>query len=1193
MSQPDSPIRPPRRVQRAAALVSGAALLAGGAIALTIPAAQAAATGGSGASLPYVEVQAENSSTNGTVIGPSYTQGQLADEASYRKAVTLQGTGKYVTFTTPVATNSIDFRYSIPDTSGGSVYTAPLSLYINGTKQPDFTLTNAYSWYYGSYPFTNSPGGNPHHFYDEVHRLFPTTYQAGTTFTLQVDPQDTASSYTIDFADFENVGSPPAQPSGSVSVTSEGADASGVNDSTNAFNAAISAAGSGGTVWIPPGTYNIPGHVSVNNVTIAGAGMWYSTIAGTAPGFYGNSAPNPSTNVHLRDFAISGNVQERCDGCQVNGIGGAMSSSSVSNVWIEHMKVGAWMDGPMNGLTFSGMRIRDTTADGVNFHGGVTGSTVTNSDLRNTGDDGIATWADSAIGADANDTISDNTVQLQMLANGIAIYGGHDNTVSGNLVQDTGITQGGGIHVGQRFSSTPVGTTTIQNNTLIRNGDLDPNWQFGVGSLWFDGSQGAITGPINVSNALIEQSPYEAIQWVEGTISGVNLDNVTIAGTGTFALQEQTGGAASFTNVAATGVAQANAGNPPSYSCEGSSFAITDGGGDSGISPTQCNGWPAPVYPPYPATGVTASPNSLNFGSQTTGTTSVAQTVTVSNPTGSAAPVSSISVSGDFAQSDNCGSSIAANGSCAVSVTFKPTATGTRSGTLTVTAGGVTNTVSLSGTGTAPGPVLNANPASLTFAGTLVGSSSAAQSVTVTNSGTASASVSAVSVTGDFSQTDNCATVAVSASCTVSVTFRPTAGGTRTGTLTVTSNANNSPTTVALSGSAIDGNTDIAAGKPASASSGNGQYVPANMTDADPSTYWESANGSFPQWAQVDLGQNYSVNKLILRLPPSTAWGARTQTLSVLGSTDGSNFSTIVGSAGYSFDPNANNNTVTITFGAANARYVRVNITGNTGWAAGQLSDFEVFPSGGGSSGPALAVSPSSLSFGNQSVGSTTGTQAVTVSNSGAAAASVSSISTSGDFAQSNNCGGSIAAGSSCTVNVTFTPTATGSRTGTLSIASNAPGSPATVALSGSGVSSNTNLALNQPASASGYTQTYAPANAVDGNTGSYWESTDNAFPQWLQVDLGSTKSVGRIVLDLPPSSAWGTRTQTLSVLGSTDGSTFNTIVGSAGYTFNPASGNTVTITFNVTSTRFVRLNFTADTGWPAGQVSEFQIFGS
>ena len=947
-------LRSPRTLRRLIALAGSTALLAsGGALVAVAPAlAATSATGGSGASLPYTEVQAETSATNGTVIGPSYTQGQLADEASQRKAVTLKGTGQYVTFTTPVATNSIDFRYSIPDSSDGSVYTAPLSLYVNGTKQPDLTLTNAYSWYYGSYPFTNTPGsGNPHHFFDETHRLFATTYPAGTTFKLQVNSEDTAASYTIDFADFEQVGAALTQPSGSVSVVSEGADPTGANDSTTAFNAAITAAGSGGTVWIPPGTYNIPGHISVNNVTIAGAGMWYSTVTGAAPGFYGNSAPSPSTNVHLQNFAIFGNVQQRDDSAQVNAIGGAMSNSTVSNIWIEHLKVGAWMDGPMDSLKFSGMRIRDTTADGINFHGGVTNSTVTNSDIRNTGDDGIATWADSSIGADANDTISNNTVQLQMLANGIAIYGGHDNTVTGNLVADTGITQGGGIQVGQRFTSTPVGTTTISNNTMIRDGDLDPNWQFGVGALWFDGSQGAITGPINVTNDLIEQSPFEAVQWVEGTISGVNLNNVTIAGTGTFALQEQTGGAASFTNVTATGVAQANAGNAPSYNCEGGGFAITDGGGNSGITPTQCNGWPAPVYPPYPASGVTASPGALSFGSVVTGTTSAAQTVTVSNPTGSAASVSSISASGDFSQTSTCGSSIAANGSCTVSVTFAPTATGSRTGTLTVNAGGVTNTVSLTGTGTAPGPVLDATPASLSFAGTDVGSSSAAKAVTVTNSGTSSAAVSGVAVTGDFSQTNNCSSVATGSSCTVNVTFKPTASGNRTGTLTVTSNANNSPATVSLTGSGIGATTNLALGATMTASGSTQSYVPSNSNDGNTSTYWESTNSAFPQWLEADLGSAQTVGSITLDLPPSSSWATRTQTLSVQGSTDGSTWTTLAGSANYTFDPSTGN-TVTISLpSAVSERYLRLNFTANTGWPAGQVSEFEIFPGGAGGGG--------------------------------------------------------------------------------------------------------------------------------------------------------------------------------------------------------------------------------------------------
>ncbi|MBY8881912.1 choice-of-anchor D domain-containing protein [Actinacidiphila acidipaludis] len=1178
-----------RKLRRAVAAGGGTALLTAGVVALAAPQAMAAATGGTGASLPYVEVQAENSATNGTVIGPSWAAGQLADEAAYRKAVTLSGSGKYVTFTTPVATNSIDFRYSIPDTGSGSVYTAPLSFSVNGAAQADFTLTNAYSWYYGSYPFTNSPGSNPHHFYDEAHRLLSQTYPAGTTFTLQVPSGGTAT--TVDFADFENVGPALGQPSGSVSVTSKGADATGAADSTAAFNAAISAAGSGGTVWIPPGTFKIPGHIAVNNVTIAGAGMWYSTVTGSAPGFYGNSAPSASTGVHLQNFAIFGDVQERNDSAQVNGIGGAMSNSSVSSVWIDHMKVGAWMDGPMDGLTFSGMRIRDTTADGINFHGGVTNSKVTNSDIRNTGDDGIATWADSSLGADANDTISNNTVSLQILANGIAIYGGHDNTVSGNLVKDTGLAQGGGIHVGQRFTSTPVGTTTISNNTLIRDGSLDPNWQFGVGALWFDGSQGSITGPINVSNALIEQSPYEAVQWVEGTVSGVNLDNVTIAGTGTFALQEQTGGAAKFTNVTASGIGASS----PVYSCEGSNFVVTDGGGNSGISGTPlCGGWPTPVFPPYPSEGVSANPSALNFGSVATGATSPAQTVTVSNPTGSAASVSSIAATGDFAQTNTCGSSIAANGSCSVSVTFKPTATGSRTGTLTVNAGGTTSTVSLSGTGTAPGPVLNANPASLSFGGTVVGATAAAQTVTVTNSGTTSATVSAVSAGGDFSQTNNCSTIAVGASCAVTVSFKPTAGGARTGTLTVTSNANNSPTTVALSGTGIDSSTDIAAGKPASASSSNGTYTPANLTDADASSYWESANSAFPQWAQVDLGQSYGIGKVVLKLPPSTAWATRQETLSVQGSADGSSFSTIVGSAAYTFDPNANNNTVTITFPSATARYVRVNITANSGWPAGQLSDVEVFPSGGGGNGSAtLTAAPASLSFASQAPGTTSAAQAVTVTNTGTAAAGVTGVTATGDFAQTNTCGSSIAAGASCTVSVTFTPTTSGTRTGTLTVSGNASNNPLTVALTGTGSGTvSTNLAAGKATSESSHTDVYPSSHVTDGDQNSYWESANSAFPQWVQVDLGSAQSASRVVLELPAS--WGARSQTVTLAGSTDGSNFTTLKASASYTFDPNTNqNKVTITFGAATERYVRATFTANTGWPAGQLSEFQVWNS
>jgi F5/8 type C domain/Abnormal spindle-like microcephaly-assoc'd, ASPM-SPD-2-Hydin len=1180
-------IQPKRRKSRLAILLSGV-LAAAGVVVMSASPATAAATGGVGATLPYVEVQAENSSTNGTIIGPSAAYNTLPAEASYRKAVTLQGSGKYVEFTTPVATNSIVFRYSIPDSSSGSVYTAPLSFYVNGTKQSDFTLTNAYSWYYGGYPFTNSPGSNPHHFYDEVHRLFSTTYPAGTKFRLQVDAGNTASSYTIDFADFENVAGALSQPSGSVSVTSKGADPTGAADSTSAFNAAITAAGAGGTVWIPEGTFKIPGHLVLNNVTIKGAGMWRSTIVGSAPGFYGNYVPNGSSGVHLADFAIFGDVQERNDPAQVNGIGGALSDSTVDRVWIEHEKVGAWMDGPMSNLVFSGMRIRDTTADGINFHDGVTGSKVTNSDLRNLGDDGLATWSDT--NADASDSFDHDTVQYPILANGIAIYGGHDNTVSDNRVIDAGLTQGGGIHVAQRFNSTTLGRTDVLRNTLIRDGSLDPNWNFGVGALWFDARDAAMSGYVNVDNIKIQQSPFEAIQFVSGSsITNVHINNATIQNTGTWVVQEQVGGSATVTNSTATGT-QAPA---PIYNC-GVGFTLTDGGGNSGIfsPPPACQNITNPAFPPYlPDDGsqISISPSSVGFGSVATGSSSAPQPVTITNSGSAAAPVDSIAASGDFSQTNNCGSSIAAGASCTVNVTFTPTATGSRSGNLTITTSGVSNTVPLSGTGVAPGPILSPNPASLTFAGTLVGDSAPAQTVTVTNSGTTSATVSGVTASGDFSQTNNCSTLAVGASCTVTVTFTPSASGTRTGNVTITSNANNSPTSIALTGSGIGSDTNIARGKTASASSANGTYVAANTTDGDANTYWESANNAFPQWLQVDLGANYTVGKVTLKLPPSSSWGTRTQTLSVLTSTNGTDFGTAVGSATYTFT--SPTNVVNIPVPATNARYVRVNITANSGWPAGQASEFEVYPSGGGSTNSAnLSANPTSLTFGSQTVNTTSTAQNVTITNTGTAAASISTVATTGDYSMTSGCGGTLSAGASCTVSVSFRPTASGTRNGTLTVSSDAANSPTTVALTGTGATTSTDLAAGKPTSESSHTDVYPSSNVTDGNQSTYWESANNAFPQWVQVDLGSAQSAGRIVLQLPAS--WGARTETLSILGSTDGTNFTTIKSSAGYTFDPASGNTVTIPISATQ-RYFRLNFTANTGWPAGQVSSFQIWNT
>ncbi|SNY42846.1 galactose-binding domain-containing protein [Paractinoplanes atraurantiacus] len=131
-----------------------------------------------------------------------------------------------------------------------------------------------------------------------------------------------------------------------------------------------------------------------------------------------------------------------------------------------------------------------------------------------------------------------------------------------------------------------------------------------------------------------------------------------------------------------------------------------------------------------------------------------------------------------------------------------------------------------------------------------------------------------------------------------------------------------------------------------------------------------------------------------------------------------------------------------------------------------------------------------------------------------------------------------------------------------------------------------TDLARGRATTASAAVQNYTSGNAVDGDAGTYWESANNAFPQWIQVDLGAATTVSRLVLKLPPS--WGARTQTIAI---SDGTT--TLSAAAPRVFDPASGNTVTITCPPTQARYVQATFTGNTGWPAGQLSALEAYSS
>jgi hypothetical protein len=441
----------------------------------------------------------------------------------------------------------------------------------------------------------------------------------------------------IDLLDSEVIGLPKINVVAS-NVLLFGADPFGKKDSADAFDKAIAfAQRSHRKVYIPPGLYQVNRHIVVDNVTIEGAGNWYTVIKGHQTdlpvqpdgsvhggvGFYGKyAADGGSTNVHLSGFAIEGDVAERIDTDQVNGIGGALSDSTIDGLYIHHTKVGMWFDGPMHKLSITNNIIVDQIADGLNFHKGVTDSVVSNNFIRNTSDDAMAMWSDTI--ADANDTFDHNTVQTPTLANGIALYGGTDLTVSNNLIADP-LREGSALQIGSRFGATAfTGTINVTDNTTVRAGTFELNWRIGLGAIWIYALEKSIDANIQVVGDNFLDNTYNAIMMVSEfgvkdlySITNVHFKDIKIDGTGTSVLSARVAGSATFENVDARNVGAVGINNCGSFhfTAAGSEFSPIDLGGNDGGGTTgpwmaswelpntiTCDDRPPVVVPPAPST---------------------------------------------------------------------------------------------------------------------------------------------------------------------------------------------------------------------------------------------------------------------------------------------------------------------------------------------------------------------------------------------------------------------------------------------------------------------------------------------------------------------------------------------------------------------------------------------------------------
>ncbi|MFC9112066.1 MULTISPECIES: CARDB domain-containing protein [Streptomyces] len=566
---------------------------------------------GRGAAVPYTEYEAEDGTYRGTLLTAdakrTFGHTNFATESSGRASVRLDSTGQYVEFTSTGASNSVVVRNSIPDAPGGGGTEATLSLYADGKFVRKLGLSSKHSWLYGRTDdpegLTNTPQADARRLFDESHALLDGTYPAGTVFRLQRDADDSAAYYVVDLIDLEQVAPPAGKPAGCVSITEYGAVPNDGIDDTAAIQRAVTADQRGeiDCVWIPAGQWRQErkiltddpldrgqfNQVGIRDVTIRGAGMWHSQLYTLTPPHQAGGINHPhegnfgfdiDDNTRISDIAIFGSGTIRGgDGGAEGGVGlnGRFGKNTkISNVWIEHANVGVWVGrdysnipelwNPADGLEFTGMRIRNTYADGINLTNGSHDSTVQNSSFRNTGDDALAVWSSKYVKNPATDTGHDNhfrnnTVQLPWRANGIAVYGGHGNTVENNLVYDT--MNYPGIMLATDHDPTPFsGRTLIAGNGLYRTGGAfwNEDQEFGAITLFAQGSD--IPGVV-IRDTDIHDSTYDGIQFKTGggAMPDVRISDVTISesrnGSGILAMSGARG-SATLSNVTITGSAE-------------------------------------------------------------------------------------------------------------------------------------------------------------------------------------------------------------------------------------------------------------------------------------------------------------------------------------------------------------------------------------------------------------------------------------------------------------------------------------------------------------------------------------------------------------------------------------------------------------------------------------------------------------
>lgn len=570
-------------------------------------------------------------------------------------------------------------------------------------------------------------------------------------------------------------------------------------------------------------------------------------------------------------------------------------------------------------------------------------------------------------------------------------------------------------------------------------------------------------------------------------------------------------------------------------------FSPTAAGSASGnISITSNDSTNPTVNVPLSGTGtatvtseVTASPASLSFGAIAIGSSSKQQIV-LTNSGNAILNISGVTANGTGYSASGLTFPTKVNPSQSVTITaiFNPTVAGNATGSLAILsdAGNSPVTIPLSGTGAQAG--LAISPASFNF-GSVVDGQTRSQNFVVTNTGTASLTIAQLSVNGGAYKVSGLNTPAIVApnnSATFSVLFAPTTVGGLNGSVSVTSNAPNSPTGLSLTGSGVAGSVSL------SANPTNLSFTSVNVGSSTSKNVTITNNGNMA----------LTISKIAVNAKDFGVRGLSTPITLTAGQ----------------------NAVMSVFFGPQSAEQITGNITVTSTQGASA-----VIPVLGDGVQPALTITPSSANFGNVSLGLPSN-QTMQLTNSGTGTLMVTQVSVTGSGFRTGTLSLPISLnpGQSITFNVQFAPTSAGAASGSVAVVSNAPNSPAAIALSGTGVATTqaltfsiTNLGFGSLSTGSSSTQTVTVTNTGNANvtvtqiteSGAAFTLTGAGTPVTLSPGQNFTFSVV-----FAPSSV-GTASGAVTVTSTATGSPKTIALSGTGV---PPTAHSVTLNWNAST---------------------------